>query len=157
MDVQIVVGYSNWRDRKEPYDHSGITDPTVRGMLSYFLTHPPGEWSRDAASRIAFDQIWPGALGKLDQSGLVPEHPDVMWVINAASPEAISRAIAEGRLFGHEPILELAPDHTGEIQIQTSFGPSWVRADSVLWGQISVSTALSLIRVVVAEELAKAG
>ena len=62
-------------------------------MEVYFVTHAPGEWMRDAQSRIEFEKIY-GAevLHIVDCHGTVPKNIDPVWVTKPAVESASGRA-----------------------------------------------------------------
>jgi hypothetical protein len=155
MTERKIIAFTNYRDRKEPYDYSKLV-PSMKEMVGFFTTHQPGEWCRDENSRRIFETIWPGALTKLDHTSLVPENVEPQWVIGTlVGDNTIDKAKAEGRLFGCDPIYAPEEDHTGMIEISMPFGgmTKWVKASEVRFANLTAEEALSAIRKVIREEL----
>lgn len=107
--MKKIIGYKPWRNQPEPFDHSQHD----KGVVDYFLTHSSGAWKFSAESRELFKGIYGGqALARVDLKGTVPENNDVVEVIGTDGnyPEKVARAIADGKLFGHEEVSIEVPD-----------------------------------------------
>ena len=62
-------------------------------MEVYFVTHAPGEWMRDAQSRIEFEKIYGAeALHIVDCHGTVPQNIDPVFVTKPAAESTNGRA-----------------------------------------------------------------
>lgn len=65
-----------------PFDPLPLEDnPPRNSWRDYFMTHQPGEWWQDAATREIFAGLYGSkALVTLDYTGTVPENEDAKWV-----------------------------------------------------------------------------
>ncbi len=72
-------------ERTGPGAPSGGSEPILDEMRVYFITHQPGEWIHDQATRDAFAKLYgEKALVTLDWLGTVPENNDAMWQTHEA-------------------------------------------------------------------------
>ena len=137
MTDQVIIGRTPWRNRQEPYDHSGI----AKEVFDRYMTAQPAEWADQN-----MDKVWPGSWERYQNTGLVPEHPDPVWVIGTlVGANSIENAIAEHRLFGNEPIYASAPDRTGMREIDTPVGKQWVSIAGHKVGELLVSELIALL------------
>ena len=75
--VHTPVGIFDLANMQRP-----VVDVNASSELeAYFMTHAPGEWSKDPMSRAAFAKIYGNtALAVLDATGKVPKNMEQVWV-----------------------------------------------------------------------------
>lgn len=153
MSEKIVVGYTNWRDRPEPYNYSKAREP---GMVTYFQNHSPGAWFFDLQIRASFAEIYgQEALNRLNATMFVPENADAVCVAGttANTEEKAAALKTVGKIWGHDPIYAVE-DHSGMVEIDTPMGKKWVPISSIKFADLPVSDAIAMIREAVRQAIA---
>lgn len=122
-----------------------------KDMVTYFVTHQPGEWMYNEKTRGKFVEIWgKEALQTLDDTGLIP-------VCNY--PECVGGTFWDTKpdrpIYGG-PVPEPPVDHTGMIQVNSPVGPIWIDPKWRKFSDLSLTEIFDNFRQIVREEIARA-